>query len=184
MVPSYHQAIDELVRESRELQPWRPNEFNQRSAAIHEASHCVVAAREGLALKSAQIKCTGGVWLGDFWLDWPEGTLMSLDMNTPEFLAHLRITLAGRRGELLFLGDDFCLRAGLDELAYASLMILPALVFQAQGNEATSDELYGPLWETTLAEVDEALLALQAEGVGAWAEAILHGRAVQERACG
>ena len=39
------------------------------------------------------------------------------EASHPEFLVHLRIVLAGRGGELLFWGDDFCLRVGIDELA-------------------------------------------------------------------
>ena len=154
LVPSYHGMLAELQQEANELQPWQPDEFSQHSAAIHEASHCVVTAREGFTLKTARIFQSHGNWLGDFWIDWPEET-MHTDLLSPEFMAHLRITLAGRRGELLFLGNEFCLRAGLDELTYALLMIIPALTVQA-GEAAL--KLYGPAWETLLAEVDETLL--------------------------
>jgi hypothetical protein len=64
--------------------------------------------------------------------------------------------LAGRRGELLFQQSSFCLRAGIDELAYALLAIMPVLAFQAGGDK--SNELYPALWNTTLAQVDETLL--------------------------
>jgi hypothetical protein len=158
MEPSYLGLLEELQRKSRELQPWRPDEFNQRSAAIHEASHCVVAAREGCALAGARIfEGSDGTWLGDFEIDRPDE--ICIDLASPELLADLRLVLAGRRGELLFLGDKFCLRAGLDELTYALLLIMPAVSTHAQGNEALMDELYGPVWGTTLAEVDETLLA-------------------------
>jgi hypothetical protein len=44
-----------------------------------------------------------------------------------QILGHLRITRAGRRGELLFQAK-FCLRAELDELVYSHLMIMWPLV--------------------------------------------------------
>jgi hypothetical protein len=159
LAPNYHGLLAELQQESLALQPWQPNEFSQHSAALHEAAHCVVAAREGYALKSARIfRGPTGTWLGDFWIDWPE-KMMTVDTQTPEFLANLRIYLAGRRGELLFLHDRFCLRAGLDELAYALLMIMPCLVAQTDGDGEAANELYASAWETTLAEIDETLFA-------------------------
>ncbi|OSI60339.1 hypothetical protein BSZ21_38940 [Bradyrhizobium canariense] len=156
MVPSYQGLLAEILQEANELQPWHPEEYSQHSAAIHEASHCVVVAREGYKLKTARIFQASGNWLGDFFIDWPEAT-MRHELGSPEFLAHLRIILAGRRGELLFLGKKFCLRAGLDELAYALMMMLPALTARAGGQQAAL-ELYGPAWETLLAEVDDTLL--------------------------
>lgn len=155
---SYRGLLNELCQEANDLQRWQPDEFNQHSAAIHEASHCVVVAREGYAPKDARVFQSDGNWLGDFHIDWPEAT-MRHDVGSPEFLAHLRIILAGRRGELLFLGDKFCLRAGLDELTYALLMIMPAIMAQTGGDREACDELYGPTWETLLAEIDETLFA-------------------------
>jgi hypothetical protein len=108
LLSQFHGLHAELLQESNKLQPWRPDEFSQRSAAIHEAS--------------------------DFWINWPEETIPH-DVRAPKYLAFLRIVLAGRRGELLFMGKEFCLRAGLDELTYALLMIMPAPPIQAAGAE-------------------------------------------------
>jgi hypothetical protein len=157
LLPSMRGLFEELQQEALELQPWRPGEFSRRAAAIHEASHCVVAAREGHVMKSARIfQSPLGGWIGDFELDRAGGFMSAED---PKFLAELRIMLAGRRGELLCFGNKFCLRAGLDELAWALVMIMPMLTVQADGDEKWTHELYGPTWETTLAEVDETLLA-------------------------
>lgn len=160
LVESYEGLLEELAGEARQLQPWRPNEFDQRAAALHEASHCVVAAREGYPLKSARIFRSHDNWLGDFWIDRPLRTMHS-DMRSPEYLAHLRIALAGRRGELLFRGCEFCLRAGLEELAYVLIMIMPALAFAYPDDhgERCLEKHYAPFWGTMLAEVDETLLA-------------------------
>ena len=157
LVECYRGLFAELAQEALELQPLRPGEFDQRSAAAHEAAHCVVAAREGFALRSARIFRGPGAWLGEFWIDWPTAT-MSIDLFGPGLLTQLRIILAGRRGELLFRGDAFSLRAGLDELAYALMMIVPWLAKQSGYAETWNDELYSRAWETTLAEVDETLL--------------------------
>jgi hypothetical protein len=48
-VQSYNGLFAQLTAEANQLQPWQPGEFSRRAAAIHEASHCVVAAREGAA---------------------------------------------------------------------------------------------------------------------------------------
>jgi hypothetical protein len=101
-------------------------------------------------------------------------------MSSPEYLAQLHIVLAGRRGELLFLGDDVCLRAGMDELAYALLMIMPALMLQAQGKRVLRAELYGPTCETMLAEVDETLLA-QRKIVNAIADGLIRKSILRSR---
>lgn len=179
MVASYHGLLDELLQEANELQPWHPGEYSQRSAAIHEASHCVVVAREGYALKDARIFQSDGNWLGDFHIDWPEAT-MRQDVGSPEFLAHLRIMLAGRRGELLFLGEKFRLRAGLDELTYALMMIMPAIMVQTGGDRKARDELYGPTWETLLADIDETLLAHR-QTVMAVAKKLTHKGSLRSR---
>ncbi|MHC2578741.1 hypothetical protein ACVI1J_008981 [Bradyrhizobium diazoefficiens] len=158
LMQSYRGLLNELWQEANDLQPWQPDEFDQRSAAIHEASHCVVVAREGYTPKDARVFQSDGIWLGDFHIDWPEAT-MRHDVGSPEFFAHLRIILAGRRGELLFLGDKFCLRAGLDELTYALMMIMPAIMAQTDGDRKACHELYGSTWETLLADIDETLFS-------------------------
>jgi len=68
-----------------------------------------------------------------------------------KILSHLRVMLAGRRGELLF-EPEFSLRAGLDELVYAQLMVIPAI--NGMGLDRTH---YSDVWGTTLIEVDETL---------------------------
>src|SRR5262249_46929143 len=123
--------LNELVRQANELQPPSANEFSKGAAAIHEASHCVVFAREGDILKSARILPTGTCWLVQTIPIPPvDETQWISPLDEPHrWLSFLRRILAGRRGELL-LERPFCLRAGLDELAYAQItvmMVFPAL---------------------------------------------------------
>jgi hypothetical protein len=150
MTKSYFENLDQLTRKANEKQPPKPGEFTQRAAAIHEASHCVIARLEGKKLKSASIWRKDGKWLGEFLLAGkPEFWSRK---ETEKLLSHLRITLAGRRGELLF-EPEFCLRAGLDELVYSHLMIM--VVIGGMGMDWAMD--YADVWGTTLVEVDEPL---------------------------
>jgi hypothetical protein len=155
MVKPFRNLFLELVDDADRLQPSYVGEFNQRAAALHEASHCVVSVREGYPLKTAAISRQYGHWLGEFWLD-----VERLEGDREILLAHLRITLAGRRGELLFT-DPFSLRAGLDELAYALLMVIIPLTeaAHARGCKEWPAEEYEALWGTLLAETDETLMA-------------------------
>jgi hypothetical protein len=153
LVENYSDLLAELIDEANRLQPPYPGEFNQRDAAIHEASHCVVAAREGMPLRIARIRREGDVWGGEWWSQ--DGALV-IDVlaNPHDWLAHLRVLLAGRRGELLFQ-PKLSLRVGLDELAYALIMVMwvfPALNLDAKDH-------YTAVWKTTLIEVDETLRA-------------------------
>jgi hypothetical protein len=152
LVESFWGLLNELAGEANQIQPPRINEFSQQAAALHD--HCVVAAREGYPLKTAAIsRQHDSVWLGEFWLD-----IDQYDSNRETLLSHLRITLAGRRGELLFT-KPFCLRAGLDELAYALLIVMIPLAEDAHKDKAEMEERYIPFWGTLLAEVEETLLA-------------------------
>jgi hypothetical protein len=45
LAESYHGLFAELMQEAGALQQPRVGEFDQHSAAVHEASHCVAAAR-------------------------------------------------------------------------------------------------------------------------------------------
>jgi hypothetical protein len=152
LVESFRGLLTELADEANQIQPWRANQFSQRAAALHEASHCVVATREGYPLKTAAISQQHGVWLGEFWLD-----IDKHESDRETLLAHLRITLAGRRGELLFT-QPFCLWAGLDELAYALLIVMIPLAEDSKDNRLVAEH-YTPFWGTLLAEVDDVLLA-------------------------
>lgn len=155
LAKSYRGLLSELVAEADQLQPPYRGEFSQRAAAEHEASHCVVAAREGDAVTSAAIWSTNNGWLGEYVRDQEK---VAVDMKSEAFLAHLRITLAGRRGELLFQGNKFCLRAGLEELAYALITVMvPVAVHDGDRNA-----YYHSLWGTLLSEVDETLLTYKA----------------------
>jgi hypothetical protein len=150
-VEPYTGLLTELTGEANQRQPPFAGEFGERAAALHEASHCAVAVREGYPLKTAAIeRQRNGLWLGEFWLDIPAFT-----GERETFLAHLRITLAGRRGELLFT-DPFCMRAGLNELAYALLMVMIPLAEVPRGE---MEQHYPILWGSLLAEVDDTLRA-------------------------
>src|SRR5262249_33359029 len=144
--------LNMLVQRANELQPPSANEFSKTAAAIHEASHCVVYAREGDILKSARIWQDKTCWLGETIpiapVDETQEWISPLE-EPHRWLSFLRCILAGRRGELL-LKRPFCLRAGLDELAYAQIMILMAFpVLKLDKKD------YPRLWGTTLSEVDE-----------------------------
>jgi hypothetical protein len=67
-VPAFLEGMNELTKEANEKQPPRLGEFTQRAAAIHEASHCVIARLEGKKLKSAAIWRKDGNWLGEYLL--------------------------------------------------------------------------------------------------------------------
>jgi hypothetical protein len=145
--------LAELANKAAQQQPPFAEEFSQRAAALHEASHCVVAAREGFSIETAAIeRQPDGQWEGATWINIGE---LRYDGGEP-FLAHLRYTLAGRRGELLFT-DPFCLRAGLDELAYAQLMIMIPHV--KEHRDGMHRDHYLVLWGSKLAEVDDTLRA-------------------------
>jgi hypothetical protein len=55
MAKSYFEGLDHVTGKANERQPPKPGEFTQRAAAIHEASHCVIARLEGKKPKSASI---------------------------------------------------------------------------------------------------------------------------------
>jgi hypothetical protein len=149
MADSFVNGMDELTKEANERQPPRLGEFTHRAAAIHEASHCVVARSEGKKLKSASIWRKGGNWFGEFMLAGKSEFFRQVEHE--KILSHLRVILAGRRGELLF-EPEFSLRAGLDELVYAQLMVMPAI--KGMGLDEAH---YSDVWGTTLVEVDETL---------------------------
>jgi hypothetical protein len=143
----YRKTLLDTKREADEKQPPKPGEFTQRAAAIHEASHCVVAHVEGKKTKYAAIWRKDGNWFGEHWLA-EKSQLIDTKEEPEKALASLRITLAGRRGELLF-EPEFCLRAGLDELVFAQLMIIA--VSKGMGNDPSD------VWGTTLLEIDDTL---------------------------
>jgi hypothetical protein len=155
MVDSYVEGMDHATKEANEKQPPKPGEFTQRAAAIHEASHCVVARFEAKKLKSASIWQKNGNWFGEFMLAGKPEFFRQAEHE--KILNHLRVILAGRRGELLF-EPDFSLRAGLEELVYAQLLIMPAI----QGMGLDSRANYSDVWGTTLIEVDETLRRYEA----------------------
>ena len=85
---------------------------------MHEASHCVVAARVGFGVLSARIWTTSEsvdleCWFGEYihGMEAPLIDLLNLDSMAPYFSK----TLAGRVGERLF-ASSFNLVAGLDGL--------------------------------------------------------------------
>jgi hypothetical protein len=143
----YRKALLDTGREANEKQPPKPGEFTHRAAAIHEASHCVVAHVEGKKTKYAALWRKDNNWLGEHMLA-AKLELLDPKENPEKALADLRITLAGRRGELLF-EPEFCLRAGLDELVYVQVMIIA--LSQLTGNNSSD------VWGTTLVEIDETL---------------------------
>jgi hypothetical protein len=149
MADSFVNGMDELTKEANERQPPRLGEFTQHAAAIHEASHCVVARSETKKLKSASIWRKDGNWFGEFMLAGKPEFFRQAEHE--KILSHLRVILAGRRGELLF-EPEFSLRAGLDELVYAQLMVMPAI--KGMGLDEAH---YSDVWGTTLVEVDETL---------------------------
>jgi hypothetical protein len=104
-----------------------------------------------LGFKSASIWPKDGNWFGEFMLAGKPEFFRQAEHE--KMLSHLRITLAGRRGELLF-EPHFCVRAGLDELVYAQIVIMPAIV----GRRLDPAIHYSDVWGTTLVEVDETLL--------------------------
>jgi hypothetical protein len=150
LVDRYVEGMEEMTKQANEKQPPKLGEFTKRAAALHEASHCVVARLEAKKLKSASIWPKDGNWFGEFMLAGKPEFFRQAEHE--KMLSHLRITLAGRRGELLF-EPDFCLRAGLDELVYAQLVIMRAIV----GMGLDPAIHYSDVWGTTLVEVDETL---------------------------
>ena len=155
MVPAhlesdYWEGLEQLTREALNFQGEAPNpaEFTKRAAAIHEAAHCVVAAREGRTLAKAEIREQSGGWVGAFhtagggtWLD-------LLDRNS--IAPQLRIVLAGRRGELL-LAPKFYVYAGLNELVWCQLAILGIVAVAGGMNH------YPTIWGSVLSETDATL---------------------------
>lgn len=144
--------FNDLTQEANQRQSPRMGDFSRRAAAVHEASHCVVAVREGEILHSARVWQNGPNWFGE--TRQLGKTIVVSPFEAPHtWLSFIRCTLAGRRGELLF-EPSFCLRAGLEELAYSSIMVmcvLPALNYDSKRD-------YPRVWGTTLIEVDETLL--------------------------
>jgi hypothetical protein len=152
MVASFNQRMAHLVDEASRLRPPRFGEFAQQAAAIHEAAHCVIAAREGLTMRYVQIARLDGEWIGE---NMCESGGYDIDPESELFLAHMRMALAGRRGELLFC-KNFCLRAGIDELAYVQTMLLLPLMYKFGCDAALQH--YEAFWLAILAEIDASLL--------------------------
>jgi hypothetical protein len=114
----FQQTIGKFIRLAYRREGARIFSFPRRDAAVHEASHCAVAAREGFGVLSARIWNTSeGVnrecWFGEYIhsTEAPLIDLLNLDSMVPYFCK----TLAGRVGERLF-ASSFNLVAGLDEL--------------------------------------------------------------------
>ena len=131
--------LSELQARARVMQasqPWRPDGFSQQATALHEGAHVVVAHYERFVVKSARIyRAACGNWVGH-----TEHEI--LGNSAAEFFALMRVTIAGRRAEMIFRGEKFfCVRSGLHELA---------LVRAYMNGEALLAEL---------AEVDEILFA-------------------------
>lgn len=148
----YQAGLADLIAEAHAVRPHRPGEFTRHAAAVHEASHCVIAKIEGKKPKYAAIWREGDDWVGE---NFVAGKTEEVDFlqDHDKALAYFRITLAGRRGELLF-EPEFCPRAGLDELAYVLTVIM--IVIKGMGLDPLGDD-YFRVWGTQLAEIDEGL---------------------------
>jgi hypothetical protein len=145
----YQEAIEDLMRRAIDIQA--PGlVFPKLDAALHEASHCVVARREGRAIKAASIwQEVDGNWVGKFAID--DDGLIQIDlMDWRELFPHIRILLAGRRGELLF-APKFSVWSGLDELAWCLLHVMAPIAKSFRAED------YCNIWGTILSETDETL---------------------------
>jgi hypothetical protein len=158
----FQQTIGKLIRLAYKREGARVFSFPKLDAAVHEASHCVVAAREGFGVLSARIWPTSeGVnrecWFGEY-IHGTEPPLIDL-LNLDSMVPYFSKTLAGRVGERLF-ASSFNLVAGLDELVYANLMTRLTVELQCAGKVEMDAQLrveFFRLWSYLLLRTEETL---------------------------
>jgi hypothetical protein len=148
----YHGLVRDLVKKAEQLQPSHIGIFTKHAAAYHEASHAVVAAREGRIVKSMRLWQQQGQWVGEYCHE-GDNVMIDIRHEPQRMLTQLRIILAGRRGELMF-EPRFCPHAGLEELGYCMIMVMT--VFPALGLDPEVE--YDRVWLTLTDEIDETLL--------------------------
>lgn len=162
LAEQFRQEMEDAIRLAYKHQGSRLFSFPKGDAAVHEASHCIVAAREGFGVVSARIWSTSeGVnrecWFGEY-IDSKEAPVIDL-LNLESMVPYFCKTLAGRVGERLF-APSFNLATGLDELVYAHLMTRLAIEVQCAEKVDIDDELHNEftrLWSYLLCRTEETL---------------------------
>jgi len=179
MVEPFKNGVMELSSIAAKHQGDRIYDFPKSAACIHEAGHCVVAAREGINVEHAKVWRTHSFgregWLGQYIED-GSGRMVEIkieDINA--IVPRMAVTLAGRVSERLFC-PDFNLIAGLEEMIYANFMLMWCSAIRSGGKDFME---FHRLWSYVLQRV-EATLRTHEGAVRAIADVLMRDEVIRD----
>jgi hypothetical protein len=113
--------LQHAIRQAFASGGWRAFEASERTAAYHEAGHCVLYALAGIPLRRVWIRNVGAsgrrTWIGECQAEviWEVSETSTVALH----LLFARILLAGWLAECLFVPEDLRAGSSLDEVMLA-----------------------------------------------------------------